>query len=90
MKETALSVDHPTQVNKTLWDARNDKGPFGSPEDFTVPNVSELVELQAQQESVVEQAELPVHPLGSGSDYTVMLQRLGVSLSTLVSCRHAQ
>ncbi|KXN89501.1 Glutamate carboxypeptidase 2 [Leucoagaricus sp. SymC.cos] len=50
IRDTAQDIPHPTDANRTLWDARNDEAADN----------------------------LGVSPLGSGSDYTVFLQRSGV------------
>lgn len=80
IKQTALDVAHPTVAGKTLWDATLDDGPFknlwlnGSIDaDFLEKYHLEQRKMQAQKTQV--------HPLGSGSDYTVFLQRLGVASS---------
>ena len=75
-----MSVPHPTQPNMTLWDARLEKGPFTGPA-LADEQISEVVQERMEEEASVEQAEIPVLALGSGSDYTVMLQRLGVRAS---------
>jgi N-acetylated-alpha-linked acidic dipeptidase len=76
--DSALSVQYPGDPNRTLWDARLDKGPFTGPAGYDGQSISDLVIARAEEELAVEQDEIPVHPLGSGSDFTVMLQRLGV------------
>jgi hypothetical protein len=78
--DAALAVPHPTEANKTLWDARLERGPFTGSDSFDRHSVSELVADLTEEELVAETEEIPVAPLGSGSDYTVMLQRLGVSI----------
>jgi N-acetylated-alpha-linked acidic dipeptidase len=77
--EAAQSVQHPTDANKTLWDARLERGPFTAPAWQDRLAESEFVRERTEQELLAEQEEIPVSPLGSGSDYTVMLQRLGVA-----------
>lgn len=78
IKRSALDVPHPTKPGKTLWDAREDEGPFkGKPEGFIGP------EIYYGNATIMSQApESEVFPLGSGSDYTVFLQRIGVSVSS--------
>ncbi|KAG8832874.1 hypothetical protein FRC17_000444 [Serendipita sp. 399] len=75
----AISVPHPYDSTKTLWDARLDHGPFTGPNTAADSGVSELVLERLAEERDVEEAEIPVRALGSGSDYTVMLQRLGIA-----------
>ncbi|HEV7736220.1 MAG TPA: hypothetical protein VGO47_02460, partial [Chlamydiales bacterium] len=67
LKSVAQDLPHPTDEGRTLWDARNDQGPF------TGQNDSE----SGARSAVVDEG-LGIHPLGSGSDYTAFLQRLGV------------
>ena len=75
IRQTALDVPHPTQANKTLWDARNDLGPHYGELDADFAASYETAEVRRNALST------GVYPLGSGSDYTVFLQRLGVSLT---------
>ncbi|KAI1796222.1 Zn-dependent exopeptidase [Ganoderma leucocontextum] len=72
IRGAALDVPHPTDPSRTLWDARRDVGPFSG---LAHP---EAVERFLEQ-NVIAQSDLGVHPLGSGSDYTPFLQRLGIA-----------
>ncbi|KAF8307013.1 hypothetical protein DL93DRAFT_2101420 [Clavulina sp. PMI_390] len=83
IRGVAQSLAHPTEANRTLWDARDDRGPFkgiaGSVgaqaevgEDFRMAE-----ELRASMDA--DELSTGVHPLGSGSDYTVFLQRIGIA-----------
>ncbi|KAI0036775.1 Zn-dependent exopeptidase [Vararia minispora EC-137] len=75
LKETAQAVPHPTDPDRTLWDARNDVGPlFGAHVDTEA--------LAMHEEAKVVSDEVGVSPLGSGSDFTVFLQRLGIASLT--------
>lgn len=81
VKGAAQSVAHPTDANRTLWDAREDAGPFTGPHDAEKELGADLqaaVDLKAEMQS--DPYSTGVRPLGSGSDYTVFLQRIGVSL----------
>ncbi|KAJ3576237.1 hypothetical protein NP233_g571 [Leucocoprinus birnbaumii] len=64
------------EANRTLWDARNDDGVLLE----TVPSLGAAIRVaQTELEVAVTAADnLGVSPLGSGSDYTVFLQRNGV------------
>jgi N-acetylated-alpha-linked acidic dipeptidase len=73
-----MEIPHPSDSNRTLWDARNDVGPFTGPVNGDV-----LEQYQVAQQKRQAAYETGVVPLGSGSDFTVFLQRLGVS--TLVA-----
>ncbi|KIY69729.1 Zn-dependent exopeptidase [Cylindrobasidium torrendii FP15055 ss-10] len=80
IKQTALDVPHPTNPGKSLWDARNDEGPF-KPDSATEEQVADAAALEwyASQKAAKASRGTGVTPLGSGSDYTVFLQRLGVA-----------
>ena len=70
IRKTAEDVPHPTDPKRTLWDATADRGQlFGEHGD--IDSLGTEVETE-----VVD--NVGVRPLGSGSDYTVFLQRLGV------------
>ncbi|KAI0796916.1 Zn-dependent exopeptidase [Abortiporus biennis] len=72
VRNAAESVPHPTKEGKTLWDARKDTGVlFGE-------NVDEEV-FQMYQAELQNVDSVGVSPLGSGSDFTVFLQRIGVA-----------
>jgi len=82
IKKTALDVAHPTVAGKTLWDATLDDGPF---KDLWHNNTIdadflENYNLELERHKMKAQ-KTQVLPLGSGSDYTVFLQRLGVASS---------
>ncbi|KAG6335106.1 hypothetical protein ID866_3975 [Astraeus odoratus] len=71
LRNTALQIPHPTSEGRTLWDAHDDTGTFfGDVIDNEVLAVDE-----SEQEST---DDLGIRPLGSGSDYTVFLQYIGV------------
>lgn len=74
-----MDTSHPTDVNRTLWDARSDTGPFSGPVKKDV-----LTMYDKSMEELKAASTTGVSPLGSGSDYTVFLQRLGVS--RLLNC----
>ena len=65
IRKTAQDLDHPTEAGRTLWDARTDTGKFPAAPGHVEEQFNTLSE--------------GVRPLGSGSDYTVFLQRLGVA-----------
>lgn len=74
IQETAKRVSHPTVYGRTLWDARRDRGKFYG-------NLSDeaIVLMDAEMDAEIVGDELSsIRPLGSGSDFTVFLQRLGV------------
>lgn len=66
LRQAALDVPHPTSPGRTLWDARNDKGPFdGKIVDAESMAVSQSVNAMADS--------VGVSPLGSGSDFTFVV-----------------
>jgi N-acetylated-alpha-linked acidic dipeptidase len=79
IKNTALDVPHPVSKGKTLWDARDDEGPFKLNGSARV-DVEYITNYERMKEKSAA-SKTGVSPLGSGSDYTVFLQRLGVSLT---------
>lgn len=84
LRQAAQDIPHPTDANRTLWDARSDIGPFTGPVD---KDVFELY--HNTQKELKAASKTGVSPLGSGSDYTVFLQRLGVSnLPSRISSMH--
>ncbi|KAH8988532.1 Zn-dependent exopeptidase [Lactarius akahatsu] len=71
IRKTAEDLPHPTDPKRTLWDATADRGQlFGEHND--VDSLGTEVETEAME-------YIGIRPLGSGSDYTVFLQRLGVA-----------
>ncbi|KAG2069015.1 Zn-dependent exopeptidase [Suillus decipiens] len=68
IQRSAQDVPHPTDSTKTLWDAHFELGPYNGPMD------AEFARMWDEKTS-------RIGPLGSGSDYTVFLQRLGVASS---------
>ncbi|KAG6866447.1 hypothetical protein C0991_003965 [Blastosporella zonata] len=75
IKQTALEIPHPTVQGKTLWDAREDEGPFQA-----ASIDAEFLESYEATKNA-QASKTGIRPLGSGSDYTVFLQRLGVASS---------
>ena len=73
IKGAALDVPHPTEPSRTLWDARQDHGPFVSQTDI------EANALQ-NKDYVLDDDEVSIDPLGSGSDFTPFIQHLGVGV----------
>lgn len=72
LRKTIEDLPHPTDPKRTLWDATADRGQlFGEYDD--IDSLDTEVETQAAD-------SVGIGPLGSGSDYTVFLQRLGVQL----------
>ncbi|RDX53924.1 Zn-dependent exopeptidase [Lentinus brumalis] len=74
VRAAAEEVPHPTKAGKTLWDATKDNGVLnGEHIDAEALAVYEEMEMNAAAEST------GVGVLGSGSDYTVFVQRTGVA-----------
>jgi N-acetylated-alpha-linked acidic dipeptidase len=74
IRNAARDIPHPTDANRTLWDARNDDGPFTGPPSKINSGVVNITQFEAED-------DLELVPLGSGSDFTVFLQRNSVSMS---------
>jgi len=72
IRSTAEDIAHPTAFNRTLWDARKDHGTYFG--NLGQEEIDKL--LEAENES---SDGLGVGTLGSGSDFTVFLQRIGIA-----------
>ena len=72
IQRSAQDVPHPTDPNKTLWDAHFDVGPYEGSMD---PLFARMWDEKTSNQP-------GIGPMGSGSDYTVFLHRLGVGLSS--------
>ncbi|CAE6441435.1 unnamed protein product [Rhizoctonia solani] len=77
LHQVALDLPHYDALDskRTLWDARKDVGPFKGP-------------IVKEKSAYAIQYQTPVHgtgikTLGSGSDYTVFLQQLGITCGDL-------
>ncbi|KAF8138385.1 hypothetical protein EV363DRAFT_1427308 [Boletus edulis] len=74
LRSTAEQIPHPTSEGRSLWDAHSDQG------EFFGENVdAEATALYEEIESAAD--NIGINPLGSGSDYTVFLQYIGVASS---------
>ena len=83
VQQSALDIPHPTQKGRTLWDATKDTGSyFGAREVGEAVIDPDVVAMSEARAYAVD--ALGVGVLGSGSDYTVFLQRLGVSFPCLL------
>lgn len=85
VRRTAEDIPHPTLPHKTLWDASSDEGPFEGigDEEFMASYEAEKLKRTSSSTGIAA--------LGSGSDYTVFLQRLGVGICVTVffcNCSH--
>ncbi|CAE6535127.1 unnamed protein product [Rhizoctonia solani] len=71
LRQVALELPHYEKLNsnRTLWDARGDRGPFMGAPKYRLPNPSVH--------------GTGIRTLGSGSDYTVFLQQLGITCGDL-------
>ena len=74
IRDTAQAVPHPTLADKTLWDARLDEGPLKQEgKHLHDCGGSAVVMERIREKAISVSEELPVTPLGSGSDYTGIL-----------------
>ncbi|KAK7037544.1 Vacuolar protein sorting-associated protein 70 [Paramarasmius palmivorus] len=74
VRHAADDLPHPTKENATLWDATKDTGDYFGITAQTVDE--EYLAVRARTTNTAD--DIGVGVLGSGSDYTVFLQRLGV------------
>ncbi|KAF4619807.1 hypothetical protein D9613_005167 [Agrocybe pediades] len=85
IRKTANDVEHPTILGRTLWDATTDQGPFTEHLDiFNGSHISidnDFMDFYQAEQDKIRASKTKVSPLGSGSDFTVFLQRLGVASS---------
>ena len=78
LRDAAEELPHPTDKGRSLWDATSDNGKlFGS---MGHSNVSAKEAIRVME--LAKADNIGVSPLGSGSDYTVFLQRIGVGSMT--------
>ncbi|KAJ7284142.1 hypothetical protein C8J57DRAFT_1678057 [Mycena rebaudengoi] len=77
IRQSALDIPHPTSVGKTLWDAQNDNGPLSLQNGIVDPQFLQAAE--AAEARRLAAKNIIVGPLGSGSDFTVFLQRIGIA-----------
>ncbi|TBU46619.1 Zn-dependent exopeptidase [Dichomitus squalens] len=74
LRAAAEEIPHPTQPGKTLWDATKDRGVLtGDHID------AEVLAMHSEAEAELAASSTGVGVLGSGSDYTVFVQRTGVA-----------
>lgn len=74
IRKTAEAIPHPTKQGRSLWDARSDDGTlFGN---GTIDVGEEVISIKKMEYAAAD--NVGVSPLGSGSDFTVFLQRSGV------------
>ncbi|KAF8165480.1 Zn-dependent exopeptidase [Crassisporium funariophilum] len=77
IRGTAEELPHPTDQSRTLWDATEDDGQlFGLTEAGNMTVQDEVIAMRKLE--VANADSVGVSPLGSGSDYTVFLQRNGI------------
>ncbi|CAA7259633.1 unnamed protein product [Cyclocybe aegerita] len=77
IRDTAEEIPHPTDSDRTLWDATQDDGPLFGPARVDHSALNEEA-LKIREMEVAAADNVGVSPLGSGSDYTVFLQRNGI------------
>jgi N-acetylated-alpha-linked acidic dipeptidase len=75
IRRVAEDLSHPTDENRTLWDATTDDGKLFGEDKLSVSSAASKMDTMEQ----LLADDVGVSPLGSGSDYTVFLQRIGVS-----------
>lgn len=80
IRRVAQDLPHPTEANRTLWDAREDDGQLFGEDKLSITSAAK--EMDNLEHAFAD--TVGVNPLGSGSDYTVFLQRIGVRYSITV------
>lgn len=83
IRATAEDLPHPTNSTRTLWDATTDDGTLFGPDGNITVN-EEVVSIHEMRYGKAD--DVGVAPLGSGSDYTVFLQRNGVRVPPHLFC----
>lgn len=82
LRGAAQEIPHPTDVGRTLWDATSDRGKLTGPPTARELTFEDLgIDWQNEELRMAELRKpesTGVFPLGSGSDFTVFLQRIGV------------
>ena len=78
IRETAEVLPHPTDKGRTLWDATSDSGKLFGLMSCANASIKEEEKIISPKE-LAKADNIGVFSLGSGSDYTVFLQRNGVS-----------
>ena len=78
--QAASEIPHPTDPTRTLWDAQKDIGPYSGD-----AHADSIATYEAEKRAASHGTG--VVPLGSGSDFTAFLQRLGVGLDDMVYWR---
>lgn len=73
IRQTAEELPHPTEAGRSLWSATSDSGKL-----FGLNASSGAVSSDVREGEITSTAPIGVNPLGSGSDYTVFLQWIGV------------
>ncbi|KAJ7752743.1 Zn-dependent exopeptidase [Mycena maculata] len=75
IQRTAQDIPYASGAGKTLWDARDEVGPLAAGERAD----TEFMAANEAAETRRRSAKGIIPPLGSGSDFTVFLQRLGIA-----------
>lgn len=83
LRQTAIDLPHPTRTNASLWDATKDQGPFS---EAAINGVIDSDVTTKRQNHLAGKSKLEtgVSLMGSGSDFTVFLQHLGIACSNQV------
>jgi N-acetylated-alpha-linked acidic dipeptidase len=79
--DSARDVPHPTIPGKTLFDAHTDNGPISIAEARADPEYMAAYEAIETRRQEAKGSNL-LQPLGSGSDFTVFLEHLGIASSS--------
>ncbi|KZT71471.1 Zn-dependent exopeptidase [Daedalea quercina L-15889] len=76
IRAAAHDVPHPTAAGKSLWDSREDEGPFLG---AGAVDAESLAVYEAAKRARRGPSDTGIGALGSGSDFTPFLQHLGIA-----------
>ena len=78
LRQAALDLPHPTDKDRTLWDAHFDKGDYKGEVDAEVEAMFDAKAAGVDGAHTPRADDTGVGFLGSGSDFTAFVQRIGV------------
>jgi len=78
LRRVADFIPHPTDPKRSIWSSQTDVGPFAGNISSLQSQTSALQAFEIAAKRLAP-ASLDVAPLGSGSDFTVFLQHIGIA-----------
>ncbi|KAI4526580.1 Zn-dependent exopeptidase [Schizophyllum commune Loenen D] len=79
LRQAALDLPHPTDKDRTLWDAHFDKGDYEGDVDAEVEAMFDAKAAGVDGAHTTRADDTGIGFLGSGSDFTAFVQRIGVT-----------